>query len=57
MKDVTQTEQQRPESPTVTLTCHVSKYKGHELHQRCIDPLQSQQLRLTLVTEVQPVQL
>ena len=35
-KDVTQTQQQRPESPTVTLTWHASKYKIHELHQRYI---------------------
>ena len=33
-KDVTQTQQQRPESPTVTLTWHASKYKVHKLHQR-----------------------
>ena len=30
-KDVTQTQQQRPESPTVILTWHASKYKGHKL--------------------------
>ena len=35
-KDVTQTQQQRPESPAVTLTWHASKYKVHELHQRYI---------------------
>ena len=28
--------QQRPESPTVTLTWHTCKYKVHELHQRYI---------------------
>ena len=33
-KDVTQTKQQRPESPTVTLTWHASKYKVYKLHQR-----------------------
>ena len=27
--------QQRPESPTVTLTWHACKYKIHKLHQRC----------------------
>ena len=32
-KDVTQTQQQRPESPTVTLTWHASKCKVHKLHQ------------------------
>ena len=31
-KDVTQTQQQRLESPTVTLTSHASKYKDHKLH-------------------------
>ena len=31
-KDITQTQQQRPESPTVNLTWHVSKYKAHKLH-------------------------
>ena len=31
---VTQTQQQRSESPTVTLTWHVSKCKEHKLHQR-----------------------
>ena len=31
-KDVTQT-QQRPESPTVTLTWHASQAKVHKLHQ------------------------
>ena len=35
MKDVTQV-QQRPASPTVTLTWHASKYKVHKLHQRYI---------------------
>ena len=29
-------QQQRPESPTVTLTWHMSKYKIHKLHQRYI---------------------
>ena len=33
-KDVTQTQQQRPESPTVTLTWHASKYKVHKLYWR-----------------------
>ena len=28
------TQQQRPESPTVTVTWHASKYKVHKLHQR-----------------------
>ena len=32
----TQTQQQRPESPTVTLTWHGSKYKVHKLLQRYI---------------------
>ena len=31
--DVTKTQQQRHESPTVTLTWHASKYKEHKLHQ------------------------
>ena len=35
-KDVTQTQQQRPESPTVTSTWHAIKYKVHKLHQRYI---------------------
>ena len=35
-KDVTQTEKQRLESPTVTLTWHASKYKVHKFHQRYI---------------------
>ena len=34
--DVTQTQQQRPESPTVTFTLYASKYKVHKFHQRCI---------------------
>ena len=33
---VTQTQQPRPESPTVTLTWHASKYEVHELHLRYI---------------------
>ena len=33
-KDVTQAQQQRPESPTATLTWHACKYKVHKLHQR-----------------------
>ena len=33
-KNVTQTQQQRPESPTVTRTWHASKYKVRKLHQR-----------------------
>jgi len=28
--------QQRPESPTVTLTWHVSEYKVYKFYQRCI---------------------
>ena len=36
LKNVTQTQQQRPESPTVTLTWYVCKYKVHKLHQRYI---------------------
>ena len=35
-KDVTQTQQQRRESPTVPLTWHASKHKVHERHQRYI---------------------
>ena len=31
---ITQTQQQRPESPKVKITWHVSKYKVHKLHQR-----------------------
>ena len=34
-KDVTQTQQQRPQSPTVTLTWHAGKHKVHKLHHRC----------------------
>ena len=34
--DVTQVQQQRPESPTVTLTWHACKYKVHKLHKRYI---------------------
>ena len=30
------TQQQRPESPAVTLTWYASNYKIHKLHQRCI---------------------
>ena len=33
-KYVTQVQQQRPASPTVTLTCHACKYEVHQLHQR-----------------------
>ena len=33
-KDVTQIQQQRPESPTVTLTWHASKFKVYKLQQR-----------------------
>ena len=33
-KYVTRVQQQRPESPTVTLTWHACKYKVHKLHQR-----------------------
>ena len=32
-KDVTQAQQRRPESPTVTPTWHASKYKVPKLHQ------------------------
>ena len=35
-KDVTQTQQQRPESTTAILTWYASKYKVHNLHQRYI---------------------
>ena len=35
-KYVTQVQQQRPESPTVTLIWHACKYKVHKLHQRYI---------------------
>ena len=35
-KDVTQIQQQRPESPTITLTWHACKYKVCKLHQRHI---------------------
>ena len=35
-KYVTQVQQQRPESPTVTLTWHACKYKVHKLHHRYI---------------------
>ena len=35
-KYVTQVQQQRPESPTVTLTWHTCKHKVHKLHQRYI---------------------
>ena len=33
---VTQVQQQRPDSPTVTLIRHACKYKVHKLHQSCI---------------------
>ena len=33
-KYVTQVQQRRSESPTVTLTWHACKYKVHKLHQR-----------------------
>ena len=33
-KDVTRTQQQRPESPMATLTWHASKYKVHQLTER-----------------------
>ena len=33
---VRQVQQQRPESPTVTLTMRACKYKVHKLHQRYI---------------------
>ena len=36
MKDLTRVQQQRPESPTVTLTWRVCKYKVHKLHQKYI---------------------
>ena len=35
-KYVTQAQQQRPESPSVTLTWHPRPYKAHKLHQRYI---------------------
>ena len=35
-KYVTQVQQQRSKSPTVTLTWHACKYKVHKLHQRYI---------------------
>ena len=35
-KDLTQTQQQRPGSHTLTLTWHASKYKVRKLHQRYI---------------------
>ena len=35
-KYVIQVQQQRPESPTVTLTWHTCNYKVHRLHQRYI---------------------
>ena len=35
-KDVTQIQQQRPESPTITITWHACKSKVHKLHQRHI---------------------
>ena len=39
-KDVTQTQQQRPESPTVTLTWYGCKRNVHKLHQGCrVQPL------------------
>ena len=34
LKDITETQQQRPESPTVTLTWHASTYRVHKLHYR-----------------------
>ena len=35
-KDVTQSQQQWPQLPTVTLTLHACKYKVHKLYQRYI---------------------
>ena len=35
-KDVTRTQQQRPESPMATLTWRASKYKVHQLTERYI---------------------
>ena len=35
-KDVTQAQQQRPESPTLTLNWHARQYKSHKLHQTYI---------------------
>ena len=32
LSESTQTQQQRPESPTVTLIWHASKYEVHKLH-------------------------
>ena len=34
---MTQTQQQRPESPTVTPTWHASKDKAHKVHQKYIE--------------------
>ena len=36
LEDVTQTQQQRSELPTVTLTRHASKYKVHKFHHRYV---------------------
>ena len=36
LKYVTQTQQQRPESPAVTLTWHACKHKVHKVHQKYI---------------------
>ena len=38
-KDVIQAHQQRPESPTVTLTWHACEYKVHKLHRVFADVL------------------
>ena len=35
---MTQVQQQRPESPTVTLTWHACQYKVHKLHERYVRP-------------------
>ena len=35
-QNITQEQQQRPESPTLTLTWHACKHKVHKLHQRSI---------------------
>ena len=35
-RKTSQTQQQRPESPTITLTSHSNKYKAHKLHRKYI---------------------
>ena len=55
-KDVTQTQQQRPESPTVTLTWHVSKCKAYKLCERyiliLIEPCFGTGLSLSLICQL-----